>query len=541
MTKFTSLHRHALAALLAVCAGTVLFSDVAWAGGVEFPENGPRALGRGGAFVAGVDDASAVYFNPGALSRSDGFNLSLGLNLVDLDMEFERSPFIYQEDGREQDRFRREIQFQSVENEGGVFPAPMFFMSHDFGLEDFTFGFGVYGPSAYGTPSFPKMDTYPEDDPDAVADEYTPSRSNPIIGDDEPARDGGQAYMIVDQSILLFYPSLSVAYELEKLNLSLGLSAQLVGLIIDFTVGVDGDSSQTTDVDRPSTEAEGLYAETVLEARGYSGTGILGFLWEPSNRFALGGHYRMRYNIQARGEIDIDFPPLGGVDVGFLQGDGSLAGTADATVDISFPDIFRLGAVYTHRNAADREIFDLELNVNYEAWARLKAFVVNVDGFVDDSAGTLGRTIPELSLRRNFNNVVGVRLGSEISALRNAETGNGPVFRLGGFFETNAQPEEWTNLDFVSWARVGATLGFGYHIGPVSIDTAFSYMWSPEREVDNGRYDVLMPLWVCEDPPTEEAAEQCAGVQRADVVHAVNNGTYRSSLKIFSLGLTYGW
>ena len=34
---------------------------------------------------------------------------------------------------------------------------------------------------------------------------------------------------------------------------------------------------------------------------------------------------------------------------------------------------------------------------------------------------------------------------------------------------------------------------------------------------------------------------EMTGVQRADVVHAVNNGTYRSSLKIFSLGLTYGW
>lgn len=529
------------AALLFLALATLSWPRATFAGGFEFPDNGPRALGRGGAYVVGVDEPSAIYFNPGALSRSDGFNATVGLNLLDLDIRFQRDPFVYQEDGREQERFRREIQFQEVENEGGLFAAPMLFLSHDFGLENLTFGFGVYGPSAYGTPSYPTMDVFPEDDPNADADEYTPSRSNPIIGDDEPARNGGQAYMVVDQSILLFYPSLSVAYEFERLNLSIGLTAQLVGLLIDFGVGVDGDSSQATDVNRPSSEAEGLYSETVLEARGFGGTGILGILWEPSNRFALGGSYRMRYNVTANGEIDIDFPPLGGVDVGFLESDGSLSSTADATVEVQFPDIFRLGAMYTHRNAADKEIFDVELNLNYETWARTKGFRVNVDGFVDDSAGTLGRNIPELFLRRNFNNVLGVRLGGDISALRSAETGNGPVFRLGTFFETNAQPEEWTNLDFVSWTRVGATLGFGYYIGPVSIDAAFAYMWSPERDVDNGRYDVIMPLWVCEDPPNDEVAQDCAGLQRSDVVHPVNNGTYASSLKIYSLGLTYGW
>ena len=145
------------------------------------------------------------------------------------------------------------------------------------------------------------------------------------------------------------------------------------------------------------------------------------------------------------------------------------------------------------------------------------------------------------NMRRNFNDTFSLRLGGDISMLRNADTGNGPVFRLGTFYESNGQDEEWTNIDFVSFQRLGFSLGASYHVGPVSIDAGFMYIASPDRTVDNGEYDLLMPLWVCEDPPDASTAEACQGVAREDVVHAVNDGEYRTSAQIYSLGVTYGW
>lgn len=526
------------ASRVAFALAILCMPSAAFGGGFETPDNGTRSVGRGGAYVAGVDEPSAVYYNPAALSRVDGFGLTLNLNLVNSSLEFDRAPYTYQEDGRPEDRFTRTIEFDPIADKAGLFPAPMLFASHDFGLEDWTFGFGLYGPSAYGVREYEEMPITPEgSELDPCVDlGVTPCRDRPTI-----QRSGGQAFMLVDQNILLMYPSLATSYEFENIGLSIGLTAQLVLLFIDFAVAVDGSSSQPTDVDRPSVEAEELYSPTVFNATGVSGTGILGVLWEPSDRFALGASYRMRHKMKATGEIDIDLPPLGGVEAGFVDSNGNLSDQTDATLRLTFPDIFRVGAQYTHRGEAGRELFDVELNFVYETWSLTDAFRVQVEGVLQDSAGVLGREIPPLVLPRRFNNTFSLRLGGDISALRNPDTGNGPVFRLGTFYESNGQDNEWTNLDFASWLRVGASVGASYHIGPVSIDAAFQYVWSPERTVDNGKYNILMPLWVCEDPPDDATAEACQGVSRSEVVHPVNNGTYRTATQIYSLGLTYGW
>ena len=46
----------------------------AWAGGMEMPDNGTRALARGGAFTALADDLSAIAHNPGALIKLNGID-----------------------------------------------------------------------------------------------------------------------------------------------------------------------------------------------------------------------------------------------------------------------------------------------------------------------------------------------------------------------------------------------------------------------------------------------------------------------------------
>lgn len=55
-------------ALVAVAAA----SSVAWAGGMSLPARGVRTLARGGAFVAGADDADALWQNPAGLAHGAG-------------------------------------------------------------------------------------------------------------------------------------------------------------------------------------------------------------------------------------------------------------------------------------------------------------------------------------------------------------------------------------------------------------------------------------------------------------------------------------
>ena len=53
---------------LGICGALGAATEVR-AAGFEHPDNGTISLGRGGAYAAGVDEPSALYYNPAALTR----------------------------------------------------------------------------------------------------------------------------------------------------------------------------------------------------------------------------------------------------------------------------------------------------------------------------------------------------------------------------------------------------------------------------------------------------------------------------------------
>ncbi len=507
----------------------------AFAGGFEVGENGTRALGRGGAYVAGVDEPSAVYYNPAGLTRIDGTAATLNLNILDSNTTFQRAPFTYEANGVRRNP-ERTINFEEVSQDTSLFPAPMAFASTDFGLDNWSFGIGAYGPSAFGVPNFPEMSFRGDDFSGEACGVFTPCADDPDTpnNESEVTREGGQAYMITDQSVLLVYPSISAAHLFERANLSVGLTAQVALLFVDFGVGVDGDGSQGSDVDFESTERDDFYVPTTLNARGVSATGILGMLWEPHERVSIGASYRPQFAFKAQGNIDLVFP------AGLSGAELSLSDDS-ATLRLRMPDVVRAGIEYSHLNAAGRQLFDIELDFVWENWSVTKEFEVSVAGRVDDSAGTLdNRAIPTLHLPKNYNDSFSLRLGGDITALLDAE-GHGPVFRLGVNYETPSSPEEWTNLDFTPFLRIGGSVGFSYHVGRFSIDAAYTYIWSPSRTVENGEYELLTPLWICNDPSNPDyPAEGCAAAS-GETGHAVNNGRYDTWTQVISLGTTYGW
>lgn len=60
----------------------VLVVCIAVGGGYQINEQGARAVGMGGAFVANASDPSAIYYNPAGLTSQKGINLLLGGNLI---------------------------------------------------------------------------------------------------------------------------------------------------------------------------------------------------------------------------------------------------------------------------------------------------------------------------------------------------------------------------------------------------------------------------------------------------------------------------
>ena len=79
---------------LAALACVACAAPPAHAGGFAIPEQGARALGLGGAYVAQSDDATAVFHNAAGIGFLKGRQLSLGASLIYRSTDFEgASPF----------------------------------------------------------------------------------------------------------------------------------------------------------------------------------------------------------------------------------------------------------------------------------------------------------------------------------------------------------------------------------------------------------------------------------------------------------------
>ena len=104
----------------------------AFAGGYMIPHQTARGLGLSNAMTAGVNDASAVYYNPAALSEVQGDNLLISGTYVNLQNSVENS-------GR-----------KSTNKHDDNFLAS-FFANYRIPNSDFTFGIGTYAPFGLAT------------------------------------------------------------------------------------------------------------------------------------------------------------------------------------------------------------------------------------------------------------------------------------------------------------------------------------------------------------------------------------------------------
>ncbi|HEX2932274.1 MAG TPA: outer membrane protein transport protein [Candidatus Binatia bacterium] len=118
--------------LLAFLLGLMVVVSDALAGGYMIPHQAARGLGLSNAITAGVNDASAVYYNPAALAEVGGDNLLLTGTYIGLYNSVENS-------GRD-----------AVNKHDDNFLGSLFANYHIPGT-DFTVGFGTYSPFGLAT------------------------------------------------------------------------------------------------------------------------------------------------------------------------------------------------------------------------------------------------------------------------------------------------------------------------------------------------------------------------------------------------------
>jgi long-subunit fatty acid transport protein len=520
----------------------------AHAGGIEVPDLGARALGRGAAFVARADDLSAFHYNPAGLSKSRGVNVHLGVNILHMNAAFERGGgdrwtclpgggagcdtgeafsgrvFAPANDPRGVDPTERGSTatgdpFDVVRNEKPISPLPLVVAQWGDvgGVDGLALAAGLTTPAAFGFPAY-------------------------------PAR-GSQRYALRSAEALVVYPGVGISWRIERW-LSIG------GVFMNGITHARFDQAArgTTNPENPEIrkENDGGDASFGIEVRDWSSpVGIVGVLSNPIDQLELGASVRTPVVIDARGDLTYESSEelagrSGLVCAGFSPDDPSTdAATRWSCEGVAFrqrlPWVVRAGARYVHPR------FDIEVDWVYEAWGGTgKGWEVDVCDAADDEAGArmcgaggpievgiqnLG-TVPVLdtTLLKRFRDTHSVRVGSDVVAVPGILD-----VRLGGWWQSSAYPADHStfSVDFPVAQQISAGAGATWHAiarrrpradrAPNHLDVTLGYarVFQPTVRVSRG----VLQQQSIRDPTVPAGG------------NVVNDGIYRVSYNVFALAL----
>jgi len=467
---------------LAVCLLMVICGHLtdAKAAGFEYGPQGLHALGRGGAFTAKADDASAFYWNPSKLSFLRGTRLHYSHNFTDYRLSFQRDDEEYQNPTTGE---TETITHSESSEQEGFFPMGLSLaLTSDFGLDDWGFALGLVGPSAMGSGGF---------------------------ADDSTTR-----YAFLKQDVVMAFLTASVAWKFHHDGrdwFGLGASLQYVALPwLDYSLMMVGPGGPPDWSDHPSSTKNDFRVD--LHMSDWTGfSAILGGWVRPIPELEIAISARVvPINFNADGEIHITYPK------------GSMYEKAEttvpATLSFTYPASVQTGIRYRHL-VEEREVFDIEVDFVWEQWSALNSFDVD---FKEETTEILGSAIPleGISLARNYQDTYSVRLGGQWNAIPKWFT-----VSLGAWWESAAQPAAYTNVDFASFDRFGVAAGLRTEWRGIEIGISYAHIFQLPRDVSNGQI-------------SQQLMDFDGNINSP---YAVNNGHYTSSYDVITIGLNILW
>ena len=488
-----------LAAALGLAA--CLAARDAPAAGFEYGPQGVHAIGRGGAFTVAADDPTAMWWNPSRLALQRGTNILVNYSLPMLSLDFQRSPTrrldLYSTPAVPVDPAQYSGPFAASKQQNKVFPSGVSaVVTSDFGLKDWTFGLGMFGPSAVGKVDYPAGST------------------------------AATRYSFEHMDVLLAYVAASAAWKYRDI---FGIGATLQYVIVPtlkYSLVIVGPGSAPSWPTAPTYTTGDLRADVSVKDN-FAMTAEVGAWYRPWKFLEIGASSRVApVEINATGSVK-------------MSGDGPQSVFVNASpinvpakLKFVLPPTFRGGVRYRHL-VGEREVFDVEADFAWEQWSRLDAFRTSFPGAAcadDASIGKLGlpcahlkgssTNIPlyPMTLTRNWKDTYSVRVGGQWNAIPKRL-----IARLGWWWESAAQPLSYTMIDLPSWDRFG--LGFGLSTEWRGVEVAFSYMhiFQLSRTVSEGQGRVY-----------QQQVTNDGYVAR----YPVNEGRYTSSIDVASIGLT---
>jgi hypothetical protein len=204
----------------------------------------------------------------------------------------------------------------------------------------------------------------------------------------------------------------------------------------------------------------------------------------------------------------------------------------DVTVKLPLPLLVRGGGRYRHL-ADGRELFDLELDVEYETWSRANAFTVDSSGLV---AKALNQTVTigTITVPKQWKDVLSVKLGGDFNLVPDRWT-----LRAGVYYETAAAPSAYANVDFPAGPQLGGALGTSIllHRWEVALTYQLRYQLSVTGAEADARVYQQTPSSSCAPPYTDP--NTCNANYLGQPSPAVNAGTYAATSHLVSLAVVY--
>ena len=482
----------------AVFVACILVAPDARAGGLEIPDNGTEALGRGAAFTAKADDGTALEYNVAGFAQQRGTRLLLDTNVWFSQYSFQRAG-VYPDDPTNPLTPWGGTAFPKVTNQGGAFLAPFLALSTDFGyFERWTFAIGVFGPSSVGNRTYPySLGSAPS-----------------------PAR-----YDVVQNDVLVAYPTAAVSVRaLPWLDVGAAIHLVYANFDISTTSLADAAGRGTAAGQCANDEYQPCDARTRLQTTGLSATGSLGVLVRPTHDVVLGVNVRGPADVNTSGQVTTSAPRIT-PNAGFQP--------SPVTFDTKLPTEVHVGLRYIFRDH-QREAGDVELDGTYEGWRAAQGDGPQV------SIPTLNAQNPPPGVVLTNIDFVTPHHYYDSWSLRGGGAYNIPLgrrvegrypnvltLRAGSYYDAPASEPDFTRLDFDTLPKIAGTVGAGLQMPGFVFNVAYAEIFDVDRTVEAGG---VLPV---------NGAKQGASVDPSGAPYlAVNNGTFSGHSRIVSLGVT---
>jgi long-chain fatty acid transport protein len=465
-------------ALAALIAATMAIPSQALAGGFFMPVRGVRALSNGGAFVAGADDLSAMWYNPANLA-----NMALSHPLQGKGEKKADTT------GADKAGVKPESQLRLVV---GVDAAAIFLKSSfkrlESGLIAYNEGKPTFVPTIGILTNFGKRRA-----PTLALGFYAPYAGSSTYPEEGPTR-----YSLVDSSgTLLAFLQLSLAYEIVP-QLKIGVSLQNVfAKIRQVSTASTYTGLFGTAEDARLDMLYELSAQDMVTL-----TGNLGITYQPAHHSTLAFSVQFPFKLEADGTMRFRIPSSYFFDGVSVSGDR-------ATATMRFPAMFRLGYRFKHR-----QLWEAEFALVYEMWrVHDKITITAHDISIDNIPGMGTHELAPTIIERNFKDTVSIHLGGSVHFPYDIEG------RVGLMFETQAIPNENLDASLIDSNKIGIGLGISYAVSKLRFDLSYGFFYYIPRDISTSQMRQLNPT----NP--EDAV-------------VVGNGEYQQNAHVLGFGIS---